>query len=83
MAQFINQHSFSLTGVAGLLILAIVLLRDGPKPSDFIALGALAAGLALAFLLLNPGPSTELEAQEVRAQIGAGVPVLLEFQSPY
>ncbi len=83
MNPFINQHSFTLLGAMALLTLSVVLLRDGPKPSDFLAIGSLAAGLVLAYLLLNPGASTERDADRVRAQIGAGVPVLLEFQSPY
>jgi hypothetical protein len=48
-----------------------------------VALGALGLGLGLAFLLLNPGASTLTEAEVVQARIGAGVPVLLEFQSVY
>ena len=83
MSQFINQHSFTLLGAMALVVLTAVLLRDGLKPSDFLAIGSLSAGLVLAFLLLNPGASTESDADRVRAQIGAEVPVLLEFQSPY
>jgi H+/gluconate symporter-like permease len=80
---FLNQHSFTLVGAAALLALAVLLLRDGLRGSDLMALGALALGLGLAFLLLNPGPSTLAQAEAVQAQIGAGAPVLLEFQSVY
>ena len=81
--SFINQHSFTLDAAAALGILALVLFRDGVQRSDWLALGALALGLALAFLLLRPGPSTYNAAQQVRARIGAGKPVLLVFQSNY
>lgn len=81
--SFINQHSFTLLSAAALLALAVFLLRDGVQASDLVALGALALGLALAFLLLNPGPSTLSDAAAVRSKIGAGRPVLLEIQSIY
>jgi hypothetical protein len=80
---FFNQYSFALGGAAALLALAVYLLRDGARGPDWLALGALALGLGLAFLLLNPGPSTLARAEAVQAQIGGGVPVLLEFQSVF
>jgi len=80
---FLNQNSFTIAAAASLLGLAAFLLRDGVRGSDLVALGALALGLGLAFLLLNPGVSTLTEAEAVQARIGAGVPVLLEFQSVY
>ena len=81
--SFLNQHSFTLASAAAVLVLAAVLLRDGVRGSDLLALGALALGLGFAFLLLNPGTSTLRQSEAVQAQIGAGVPVLLEFQSIY
>jgi hypothetical protein len=83
MQHWLNQYSFLIAGAAALLILAALLLRDGLRPSDLVALGALCLGLALAYLLLQPGGSTRAQAEAVRAEIGRGVPVLLEFQSPY
>jgi hypothetical protein len=81
--QFINQNSFTL--VSGILWigLAVFLLRDGVTLADAIALAALAAGIGLAFWFLRPGPSTLDETEKVMARIGAGSPVLLEFQSNY
>jgi len=81
--QFVNQHSFLLVGIAGIVILAFVLLRDGVQPNDWIALLAAALGLAAAYGLFQPGASTHSEVERVLAQIGAGRPVLLELQSPY
>lgn len=81
--QFLNQHSFTIVGGAALVLLAMALLRDGIQPSDLIALGALLLGLALSYSLFNPGKSTETDPDAVLRQVGAGTPVLLEFQSLY
>jgi hypothetical protein len=81
--SFINQHSFLLAGAMALALLGLALFRDGVKPTDWIALGALGLGLGIAFWLLRPGPSTLNQARAVRARIGAGKPVLLMFQSNY
>jgi len=43
----------------------------------------LCLGLALAYARLRPRDSTQTQADDARARIGHGVPVLLEFQSPY
>jgi hypothetical protein len=83
MPHWVNQHSFLLAASAALVVLAVILLRDGVRGSDLVALGALCLGLALAYALLRPGESTLRQATAVRAEIGQGRPVLLELQSPY
>ena len=83
MQSLVNQYSFILAGAAALAVLAAVLFRDGVKSGDFLALGALALGLALAYGLLRPGQGTADAADAVRSEIGRGTPVLLEFQSPF
>jgi hypothetical protein len=83
LAALINQHSFLFAAVTTLVLVSAVLFRDGARPQDWFALGALSAGLALAYGLLRPGPPTHAQIQEVDSLIGAGRPVLLEFQSPY
>ena len=65
------------------MVTTILLLRDGVKMADVLALAALAIGAWAAHALLRPGPSTLTEAEAIRAQVGAGRPVLVEFQSPY
>jgi len=81
--QWLNQHSFVVAAVAAIMILAAILLRDGVRPSDLLAIGALCLGLAFAYALLGPGESTEREIAAIRSQIGRGQPILLEFQSPF
>ena len=83
MQHWLNQHSFLVAAALALVVLAALLLRDGLRPADLIALGALCLGLALAFALLRPTANANAQADAVRAQIGQGKPVLLEFQSPY
>jgi uncharacterized membrane protein len=81
--QYINQHSFTITASVALLILSIVLFRDGFRGSDLVPLGALGLGLGLAYLLLGPRASTHSSIREVQGAIGEGTAVLLEYQSPY
>jgi hypothetical protein len=81
--QYINQHSFTIIAAASLAILAYWLLRTGLQTRDVLALAALALGLGIAYLLFNPGASSESDSEVVMSRIGAGTPVLLEFQSPY
>jgi hypothetical protein len=83
VGRFFNQHSFTLLASTSILVLAIVLFRDGIEAGDLIALGALSVGLLVAYRVLQPGPSSLSEVEQVEAQIGNGRPVLLEFQSPY
>jgi hypothetical protein len=81
--QIVNQYSFLLVAAFGLASLAFILLRDGVKGSDLVALASLAVGLTAAFALLRPRASAAADAEAVLAQIGAGTPVMLELQSPY
>ena len=81
--RFINQYSFTIIAVIAIVLLAYFLFRKGFEPSNLTLVGALILGLVLAFLILRPGPSTSQDSEEVLAQIGAGQPVLLEFQSNY
>ena len=83
MQQWLNQHSFIVAAVAAIFTLTAILLRDGVRRSDLVAIGALCLGLAMAYALLGPGRSTEREISVVHSQIGQGGPVLLELQSPY
>ena len=71
---------------AGILVLvaALLLFRKKPKIGDLIALAAVIAGLVFAWNGLRPRQTPLMdEAQMVQDMIGQGLPVLLEFQSPY
>ena len=81
--SFVNQYSFLWIAALGLGLAAFLLLRRSRGAESWISLGALAAGLLLAFLLFSPGSQAVDPNADVAQQIGAGMPVLLEFQSPY
>ena len=84
MNQIVNQYSALWIAGAFLLLVALVLFRKRPKAGDFIALGVVAIGLVVAWLLLHPTQTPLMEdAKTVQAMIGQGEPVLLEFQSPF
>lgn len=79
-----NQYSVLLAAFGILAVAALVLFRKKPRLTDWLAFLLLAAGLFGGWMILRP-TQTQLmgEAAVVRASIGAGQPVLLEFQSPY
>ncbi len=84
MQELYNHYSF-LWIAAGLTIVAgLVLLTNKPRLRDFISFGVIVAGLLVAWLVLHPRQTPLMnDARSVQAMIGAGTPVLLEFQSPY
>jgi len=80
----LNQYSF-LTIAVGLAVAAgFILLTNKPKWNDYLAFGVIIAGLISAWVILHPRQTPLMEnSKTVQAMIGAGTPVLLEFQSPY
>ena len=84
MNQLINQYSALWIAGTFLLLVALMLFRQKPKTRDFIALGVVVIGLALAWALLHPTQTPLMEDAKTVQSIGTvGKPVLLEFQSPY
>jgi thiol-disulfide isomerase/thioredoxin len=79
----VNQYSFLWITALALGLTAYFLLRLGKPEDAWLPLGALAAGLILAFMLFSPGRQAVVPGVDVEGQIGVGTPVLLEFQSPY
>ena len=81
MGGFVNHNSFLL--LVGILwvIAAGLLLRKDRNHRQFIMLGLVTVVLAAGFLLLRPAPIADDQASDLKAQIGAGKPVLLEFRS--
>lgn len=83
MGTFFNQYSFLILALALLLVAGLVLLTRKPRWNDYLAFAVILGGLIMAWSILHPH-QTELEdARKVQEMIGAGTPVLLEFQSPY
>jgi hypothetical protein len=78
-----NQYSFLLLSAAAIGGLLLVAARRGFRIDSLIAVLALALGCAIAFVLFAPRPSALGATGSAESQIGAGTPVLLEFQSPY
>ncbi len=84
MASVFNQYSLFLILVAFLAMLAFLLFRKGIRIQEIIAFSMIFAGLAVAWVVLRPTQTPLSDAaSHVQARIGAGRPVLLEFQSPY
>jgi hypothetical protein len=84
MASMINQYSLFLILMALLLLLASFLFRKGIRIQPIIALLVIFAGILVAWMALRPTQTPLSDAaSDIQARIGAGQPVLLEFQSPY
>jgi multisubunit Na+/H+ antiporter MnhB subunit len=84
MEQLVNQYSALWIAGAFVLLAALILFRKKPKTSDFVALIVVIVGLVVAWFLLHPRQTPLMDdANKVQSMIGRGVPVLLEFQSPY
>jgi thiol-disulfide isomerase/thioredoxin len=84
LAQFINYYSFLLVTIGIMAVAALVLLTHKPKTNDFISFGVIALIAIMAWVILHPRQTPLMDdAKVVQQMIGAGTPVLLEFQSPY
>lgn len=84
MEQIYNHYSFAWIAAGLTIVAGLVLLTNRPKLADLVSFGVIVAGLLTAWLILHPRPTALVnDAKAVEAMIGAGKPVLLEFQSPY
>ena len=84
MGSVVNQNSFILIAAAVILVAALILLSRNPKWTDYLAFSVICLGLLTAWIIMHPRQTPLMEdAQKIQAMIGAGKPVLLEFQSPY
>jgi hypothetical protein len=80
----INQYSFLTIAAGFALVAGLILLTNKPKWNDYLAFGVIVAGLFTAWAVLHPRQTPLMDdAKMVQEMIGAGTPVLLEFQSPY
>lgn len=84
MAPIFNQYSIILILIAILAVVAFLFFRKGIQFREIAAFMLIFAGLVVAWMALRPTQSPLSDAaSNVQARIGAGRPVLLEFQSPY
>jgi hypothetical protein len=83
MLKILNQYSFLIGGLAVLGMAVYAISRRGFGRGNWLILVALVFLIAGAWWVLHPTASQEPGIEPVRATIGTGTPVLLEFQSPY
>lgn len=81
--QLINHNSLILLALGIFALAAYLLLRDGVKKRDLLALGGLLVVMLAAWFAVRPQATPLADAEAVQTRIGMGVPVLLELQSPY
>jgi hypothetical protein len=81
--QIINQYSLVIFGLVGLVAVALVLLRSGKGRGRVAVAAVLALALLAGWVAVRPTATPVSAVSQVRAQIGQGLPVLLELQSPY
>jgi hypothetical protein len=84
VSLFVREYSFPLVAVVLAIAAGFMLLSHKPKWNDFLAFGVIVAALISSWVILHPRQTPLMDdAKAVQAMIGAGTPVLLEFQSPY
>lgn len=81
MGEFLNHNSFLLTIAVLWIAAAVTLLRRNRSWRSWLWLGGITAVLAGVYFSFQPAAATNGDADTLRAQIGAGQPVLLELQS--
>ena len=79
----INLYSAPLFILFVLIVAGIIILRRGLTPGGVLVFVILAIGLVVTWLFLRPHQTPHAALADIHSQIGAGKPVLLEFQSPY
>jgi hypothetical protein len=80
----IREYSVLIISIGLVVAAGLMLLTNKPKFRDFLAFGVIVVGLVTAWGILHPRQTPLMDdAKAVRAMIGSGKPVLLEFQSPY
>jgi ABC-type glycerol-3-phosphate transport system permease component len=83
MTKILNQYSYLILGALILALAVYALSRRGFRKVDWLLLIVLVGLIFAAWWVMHPTASQVEDADAVRAKIGAGTPVLLEFQSPY
>jgi hypothetical protein len=84
MDRIFGLYSFIFIAAGFAFVAGVILLSNKPKWNDYLAFGVIVLGLIFAWSILHPRQTLLMDdAKEVKAMIGTGTPVLLEFQSPY
>ena len=84
MNLLFREYSFLFIALGLVIAAGFILLTNKPKWNDYLAFGVIVAGLATAWVILHPVQTPLMDdAKKVQEMIGAGTPVLLEFQSPF
>jgi hypothetical protein len=84
VSLFFREYSFPIVAVALVVAAGYMLLANKPKLNDYLAFGVIVVGLIMSWVILHPRQTPLMDdAKQVQALIGAGTPVLLEFQSPF
>jgi len=81
--RIFNQYSFLVAAVFLIGLLAVLASRTRAKQAASLVLVVVVIAILVIWYFLRPTPSVLADTAEIQAQIGSGVPVLLEFQSPY
>jgi 4-hydroxybenzoate polyprenyltransferase len=80
----INQYSFVIISLLLIIAAGFFLLRHQPTLKHYLILGVIVIGAIAAWMIIRPRQTPLIKnADSIKALIGAGKPVLLEFQSPY
>jgi thiol-disulfide isomerase/thioredoxin len=84
VALLLREYSFLIVCIGLSIAAGLMLLTNKPKLRDYLAFGVIVVGLISAWGILHPRQTPLMDdAKMVRAMIGSGTPVLLEFQSPF
>jgi hypothetical protein len=84
VSLFIREYSLLIVGLVLSIAAGYMLLAHKPKLNEYLAFGVIVAVLISSWVILHPRQTPLMDdAKAVRAMIGAGTPVLLEFQSPF
>jgi hypothetical protein len=79
----LNLYSLPLLFTLVMLLLGVYFIRRGLNRRHALLLGILALGMVAIWYVVRPVQTPHEDLTDLRSQIGAGLPVLLEFQSPY
>lgn len=81
--RLLNQYSFAIFSIVVFGVAAYLILRRGFNARSLTFTSLIAVVLFGIWFVLRPQPGTQANRDAIMSQIGQGVPVLVEIQSPY